>query len=244
MSDIQVDSGRRGGRAARRAQRAAPLPQNQRPVWPGMEGGNYKALKDEDIQKIHHAVLDVLANIGLADAIPTCIEACTAAGAEYNDKGRLTFLALAGRGHHRQGGAAVRALWPGAAPRHGALGQEGLFRHRRCGRAYRRSHDRRVSRVAICRTSTTSPASSMRWSISTSSSAPWCRAICPIRAEMDINTCYASVMGTTKHVGSSWVAPEHLEASLPDAACRSPAARTSGARGRSSASRTASSCRR
>ena len=33
--------------------------------------------------------------------------------------------------------------------------------------------------------------------------------------EMDFNTCYASVMSTTKHVGSSWVHPDHLvEASL------------------------------
>jgi trimethylamine--corrinoid protein Co-methyltransferase len=31
---------------------------------------------------------------------------------------------------------------------------------------------------------------------------------------MDFNTCYASVMSTTKHVGSSWVHPDHLEASL------------------------------
>ena len=33
-------------------------------------------------------------------------------------------------------------------------------------------------------------------------------------AEMDFNTTYASVAGTTKHVGSSWVAPEHVEESL------------------------------
>jgi trimethylamine--corrinoid protein Co-methyltransferase len=32
--------------------------------------------------------------------------------------------------------------------------------------------------------------------------------------EMDFNTCYASVMATTKHVGSSWVDPKHLAASL------------------------------
>jgi trimethylamine--corrinoid protein Co-methyltransferase len=31
---------------------------------------------------------------------------------------------------------------------------------------------------------------------------------------MDFNTCYASVMATTKHVGSSWVDPKHLAASL------------------------------
>jgi len=31
---------------------------------------------------------------------------------------------------------------------------------------------------------------------------------------MDINTAYASVSGTTKHVGTSWVQPQHVEASL------------------------------
>jgi trimethylamine--corrinoid protein Co-methyltransferase len=32
--------------------------------------------------------------------------------------------------------------------------------------------------------------------------------------EMDTNTAYASVSGTTKHVGTSWVQPQHVEASL------------------------------
>jgi trimethylamine--corrinoid protein Co-methyltransferase len=31
---------------------------------------------------------------------------------------------------------------------------------------------------------------------------------------MDFNTCYAAVSSTTKHVGSSWVQPEHVAASL------------------------------
>ena len=32
--------------------------------------------------------------------------------------------------------------------------------------------------------------------------------------EMDFNTAYASVSGTTKHVGTSWVQPQHVEACL------------------------------
>ncbi|MBV9696534.1 MAG: trimethylamine methyltransferase family protein, partial [Gammaproteobacteria bacterium] len=32
--------------------------------------------------------------------------------------------------------------------------------------------------------------------------------------EMDFNTCYASVSATTKHVGTSWVHPTHVERSL------------------------------
>ena len=36
----------------------------------------------------------------------------------------------------------------------------------------------------------------------------------PEASAMDINTCYLSVSGTTKHVGTSWVHPDHMEASL------------------------------
>src|SRR5450631_2025238 len=32
--------------------------------------------------------------------------------------------------------------------------------------------------------------------------------------EMDFNTCYAAVSGTTKHVGSSWLHPDHVSRSL------------------------------
>src|SRR5262245_46237240 len=96
---------RRGGREARRAMRAAPLPQNERPVRPGMEGGRYKPLADADVSKIHQTALTILAQIGLADAIPSGIEAMTAAGAKLTDQGRLIFpralvedtLAKAGR---------------------------------------------------------------------------------------------------------------------------------------------------
>ena len=92
MSESKVETGgRRGGREARRAIRAAPLARNQRPVWPGLEGGRYKPLTDADVDKIHRAALDVLEQIGLADAIPSCIEVCTAAGAILNDAGRLIF---------------------------------------------------------------------------------------------------------------------------------------------------------
>ena len=48
MSDT-IHTSRRGGREARRIMRAQPLPENQRPVWPGMEGGRYKPLTESDI---------------------------------------------------------------------------------------------------------------------------------------------------------------------------------------------------
>ena len=92
MSATVLDTSvRRGGREARRAARAAPLPENDRPVRPGLEGGRYKPLSDADVLKIHNAALDVLEQIGMADAIPSGIEVMTKAGAILQDNGRLTF---------------------------------------------------------------------------------------------------------------------------------------------------------
>ena len=91
MSVIQAESPRRGGREARRALRAAPLALNERPVWPGMTGGNFKPLTEADQQRIHQAALDVLEQVGFADAIPSGIEAMTRAGAKLESNGRLTF---------------------------------------------------------------------------------------------------------------------------------------------------------
>ena len=69
MSDVQAPA-RRGGREARKALRAAPLARDVRPVNPGMEGGRYRVLTDAQILQVHEAALNVLANIGMADAIP------------------------------------------------------------------------------------------------------------------------------------------------------------------------------
>jgi len=55
MSEVEAKVVRGGARAARRAARTAPLPDNLRPVRPGMPGGHYKPLADADVLRIHHA---------------------------------------------------------------------------------------------------------------------------------------------------------------------------------------------
>ena len=60
MSTTSQPAGRRGGRAARNALRAAPLAEDVRPVRPGMPSGRYKPLTDAEVRKIHGAALDVL----------------------------------------------------------------------------------------------------------------------------------------------------------------------------------------
>jgi trimethylamine---corrinoid protein Co-methyltransferase len=214
MSDVKLESaGRRGGRDARRALRAAPLAANQRPVRPGLEGGRYKPLEDGDVVRIHQAALDVLEQIGLADAIPSCIEVCTAAGAKLTASGRLIFpralvedtIAKAARRFPLCGQDPQHDLEPwGKRVYFGTAGAavnivdpvSGAYRESTVRDAYdiarivdQMEHIHFYQRSVVCR-DIADP------------------------ADMDFNTCYASVMGTTKHVGTSWVAPEQCRASL------------------------------
>ena len=84
-------SRRAGGRSARRSARSAPLAEHLRPVRPGMSGGTYAPLSNENEQRIHQAVLDALEQIGLADAPKSGIDHLTKAGALYGDDGRIRF---------------------------------------------------------------------------------------------------------------------------------------------------------
>lgn len=86
-----VRKSRSGGRAARVALRNAPLAEDLRPIRAGMQGGQYKPLSDAAIQKIHHAALDALEQIGLSQAPPSGIEVMTKAGAILGDDGRLRY---------------------------------------------------------------------------------------------------------------------------------------------------------
>ena len=219
MSGTQAETARaetgarRGGREARRAMRAAPLPQNERPVRSGMEGGRYKPLSDADVLKIHHTALDILEQIGLADAIPSGIEVMTKAGAKLTDKGRLIFpRALV---EDTLAKAARRFTLHGQDPRHDMepwgkrvyFGTAGAAVHivDPVTGEYRESTTRDLYDIArICDTLD---------HIHFYQRSIVCRDL-PDPMEMDFNTCYASVMGTTKHVGSSWVHPDHLKASL------------------------------
>ncbi len=76
----------RRGRNARREN-----PPKQSAIRPGLQGGTFKPLRDADIQNVHHAVLDVLENIGMADPIPILTEHALQKGCKIDDYGRLCF---------------------------------------------------------------------------------------------------------------------------------------------------------
>jgi trimethylamine--corrinoid protein Co-methyltransferase len=217
MTDVQQPDvqtkGRRGGRGARLALRNAPLALDVRPVNPGMEGGRYQPLTDAQVRRIHEAALDVLANIGLADAIPSCLDLLLPKGCTLTETGRLLFpralvedtLAIAGRHFVLHGQDPKYDMEPwGNKVYYGTAGAAvnivdpvtGVYRESTSQDCYdiarlvdTMEHLHFYQRSVVPRD-------------------------LPDPAEMDINTCYLSVAGTTKHVGSSWVHPDHLEASL------------------------------
>ena len=82
---------RAGGRNARRQTRSAPLAEHLRPVRAGLEGGQYRPLTQEGMERIHQAALDALEQIGLSEAPRSGIDYMTAAGAILGDDGRLRF---------------------------------------------------------------------------------------------------------------------------------------------------------
>ena len=45
-------------------------PPVQSAIAPGFSGGRYEPLGEAEVQNIHHTMLDVLENIGMADPIP------------------------------------------------------------------------------------------------------------------------------------------------------------------------------
>jgi trimethylamine--corrinoid protein Co-methyltransferase len=213
MSVTGAPERRRGGREARRALRAAPMPEAEKPVRPGLESGRFKPLSDADVVKIHRAALEVLETVGLADAIPTCIEACTSVGAKLTDKGRLVFpRALV---EDTIAKAARHFVLPGQDPRHDMepWGTKTYF-----GTAGAAVHI--VDPVTgDYRESTVQDAYDIARLVDVLEHIHFyqrsvvCRDL-PEPFEMDFNTCYTSVLGTTKHVGSSWVDVPQLEASL------------------------------
>jgi trimethylamine--corrinoid protein Co-methyltransferase len=66
-------------------------PPEQSAVAPGLAGGKFKALTESEIQNVHHTILDVLENIGMADPIPIVKERALEKGCEIDAHGRLCF---------------------------------------------------------------------------------------------------------------------------------------------------------
>ena len=79
----------RRNRAARVAARRTPG--RSAAVHPGLAGGRYRPLTGQDLDRIHEAVLSILANIGFSAVTEEILAIATSKGAHLNGNGRLCF---------------------------------------------------------------------------------------------------------------------------------------------------------
>ncbi|MBT3139783.1 methyltransferase [Phaeobacter gallaeciensis] len=200
---------RRRGRKERLNQ--ADIPDDNPPVWPGVLGARLKPLSPQEVALVEETALSLLETLGLSQAIPSMIEKVTAAGGTLTEDGRLLFprglvrgaIDSAQRGFTLCGqtperdlriyGARVHMSTGGAAP--GVFDLEtGDYRDSTLADLYdaarivdQMDNIHHFSRSVVARD-------------------------IPDNAEMDLNTAYACLMGTSKHVSISINEPENVPA--------------------------------
>ncbi len=204
---------RSGGRAARRASRAAPTPDALRSIRPGMECSALNVLSDQDIERIHQTALQLLEEVGLADAPQSGVDYLVGAGAILGDDGRIRIpravvenaLSLANRavvlpsrdGKNDLDLSGTRVHYGTAGAAVNMVDVE--------GRNYRDSTLQDLHDAAhIC---------------DVLDNIHFCQRPMVARdildnKEMDLNTIYACCAGTTKHIGTSFSDPSYIEDAL------------------------------
>ena len=203
---------RPSARAARIAERRGPVPAHLRAVQPGLEGGRYRPVEEADIRRIHETALRLLSEVGLADAPASGVEYLRRAGCKLSAHGRLLFpralvedtIAKAGRHFVLHGQHSRNDLEPWGKKVYFGTAGAAIAMVERGGR-YRDSLVRDLYDIGRIVDVMEHVHFFQRTVVP--------RDI-PDAFEMDFNTCYASVASTTKHVGTSWVNPDHFWASM------------------------------
>jgi trimethylamine---corrinoid protein Co-methyltransferase len=197
---------RSGGRAARRAARAAPLADHLRPVRAGMSGGTYHPLSDQDMQAIHSAALDALEQIGLADAPPSGVAYLTRAGGILGDDGRIRFPRALVEKVLAQANRTITLH--GRAPKHD-LELCGTRVHYGTAGAAVHLVDAQTRDYRDCTLQDLHDAARIAHELDNIHfvQRPMVARDVTDNLEMDLNTIYACCAGTTKHVGSSVFEP-------------------------------------
>ena len=183
------------------------------PVWPGLEGGRYRPLRQRDMERIHSTVMDILEKVGLADPTPSLIEIVGAAGGWMSADGRLCYprglvedvIARAKRSFIWSGQSSAHDLEVGGQRVHmGTGGAAPLILDFNTGR-YRETT--LVDVYDITRLADTLENIHFIWRTVVARDIP-------NAFDLDLNTAYACMQGTSKHIGVSFVNGEHVRAAV------------------------------
>ncbi len=207
MKTIEKDfpkSGRRaGGREARRMLRAAPLSEDLRPVRAGLVGGQFKPLDDAAVKAVNDTVFQILDEIGLSQAPKSGIDYMTTAGATLGEDGRLRFpralvedtLANCGRNITIHGQDQKHDLFLSGSRVHYGTAGAAVHVVDITDNSYRESYLADIYDAARIVENMDNIHFFQRPMVARDISNP---------EDLDFNTVYAAVKGTTKHVGVSF----------------------------------------
>ncbi len=208
MSDSLKPATRRG-RSSRVAARAiAATPEN--PAAPGQVGGQYRPLTDNQCRQIYDSALNLLNDLGMGEAPPVLTEAACARGAFVNDLGRLCFPP-----------AMVADIIDGACKSFIYYGRDQKHDFEVGGeRVYFGTGGAAVQTLDIdsgkYRSSTLRDLYDFTRLQDTLTNVSWFTRCCvatdvPDLVDLDINTAYALLRGTTKPVGTSFTIWETVD---------------------------------
>ncbi|TQV83059.1 trimethylamine methyltransferase family protein [Denitrobaculum tricleocarpae] len=209
MTSEETRIGRRGGgRAARKAARLAPEVEVD-PCTPGQRGGAYRPLSDAKLNTICNEAFRVLEEIGMSEVPPMVQEMALAGGARLNDLGRLCYPRS--MVEDIIAGAATSLIYYGRDPRHDfEVGGDKVYFG--TGGAAVQTLDRKSG---LYRPSTLADLYDFTRLVDTLPNVSWFTRCCvatdiPDNFDLDINTAYALLAGTTKPVGTSFTLPEYV----------------------------------
>ncbi|MEP0940656.1 MAG: trimethylamine methyltransferase family protein [Rhizobiaceae bacterium] len=202
-------SGRAGGRKSRVAARTAPVSEIK-PCPPGQLGGQYKPLSDADRDRIVDTAYKILAEIGMGEVPPEFEKLALKKGGQINHLGRLTFSR--DLMEDIVDGAAKGFVYYGRDPQHDfELGGD---------RVYYGTGGAAVQTLDLdsgaYRPSTLADLSDFTRLIDTLENVSWFTRCCvatdvPDTIDLDINTAYTLLRGTTKPVGTSFTIAETVD---------------------------------
>ena len=199
-------------RVSKRRSRVKPEP-IARPVGPGISGGRYRPLSQQDEKYINDSSLTLLEEVGLSDPIPSCIEAILSFGGNLNRDGRLCIprtlvedtIANANRRFTLAAQDPKYDIKPWGDRVHFGTG---------CGAVHSLNPiERSITPMTISDVYDNARIADSLEHIHFVSRTGTARDLKTIK-DLDINTCYASICGTSKHAGTVWSNAQNLEKSV------------------------------
>lgn len=200
---------RSGGRAARHSAHTTGADRTN-PSPPGQIGGTYKPLSEADIRAIYATALRLLSDLGMGEVPADFAEIATARGATLSDTGRLHFPQTLVE--DVIAGAPKSFIFHGRDPRHDfEIGGQRV--HFGTGGAAVQTLD---LDTGLYRPSTLQDLYDFTRLIDTLTNVSWFTRCCvatdvPDTFDLDINTAYALLAGTTKPVGTSFTLGAHVD---------------------------------